>query len=455
MDKLLRKIIIVASIVLLFGMLYLALNFIPSQIEKINLQEEEEKAADIVVMSAALDNIKSIAVTTENGKYTMVNDKKVWGVAEYSKMNFDAATLESAAYGFANVYAKSEVDLPENLSEYGLDAPRMKTQIVLADNTVREFALGNKVTGGAGDFFMDVTNNKLYVISSYVSETMLKDVRTYRQTKIASIKSNDVTRLAITNANGKVVMELEKSAYSSEMVMRMTYPKHADVDETVATPIFEAITDINVLEYVEDSTANLSKYGLANPAVTVEIGVGKANYVLKFGDETNKSVYTVMDGFDSVFLYSPTLKDACKNITTYSLMSKFINDVNIADVAEIKIEGQGKNHVLKISGSDDFYIDGKAALAESFRKTYRTIIGIKGSGLAENNVNSPVEYKIEFIYKKGNKDVIEFASYDDLNYYVVTNKERGFITLKKGLESMMKMLDTLAENPMGKIEGDF
>lgn len=453
MDKLIRNIIIAVVIVLLLVAAYIAISVIPGQIAERNIEEQESETAEIQIMSSSVDYVESVKVTNANGSYTLQRDPiGVWGVAEYPDVPVETVSIESAVYGFVNLYALDEIEMPEKLSDYGFDNPRAKISIAMKDGTAREFALGNKVTGGRGDFFLDSVNKKAYVVSIYMGDSMKKSAESYRRTKLASIKADALTSLAITNPNGKIVMELEESDYSSELVMVMTQPKHMNLDETLATSILETIQDINVVKYIEDNPSDLSKYGLSRPALEVEIGVENANYKLSFGNKTEDgTIYTMLEGMDFVFTFDQAMYDACINVTAYNLMNKFVNIVNISEVKSIVVEGKGKSHKLEIKGGSDFYIDGKAALADSFRKTYQSIIGIKGSGLAANSVTSPTEYSVVFEYNNGETTNIHYASYDEMNYYVETDGERGFITLKKGLDDMMSIVGKLAENPMGKM----
>ena len=453
MDKLIRNIIIGVVVVLLLVAGYVALSIIPGQIEERNLEELEGETGKVLIMSSSVDYVETVEVTNENGRYTLLRDETgTWGVKEYPGVPVESVSIESAVYGFVNLYALEEIEMPENLSDYGFDNPRAKITISMKDGTKREFALGNKVTGGRGDFFLDSVNNKSYVVSIYMSDSMLKTPESYRKAKLASVTADDVASLIITNSNGKIVIGMEESNYSSEPVLVMTHPKHMNLDETLATSILETIQDISVVKYVEDGPSDLAKYGLLNPSVQVEIGTKDANYKLSFGDKTDTgTVYTMLDGMDFVFTFDPSMYDECVNVTAYNLMNKFVNIVNISEVKSITVEGKGKYHKLEIKGGDDFYIDGSAALAESFRKTYQSIIGIKGSGLAVNSIVSPVEYTVVFEYNNGETTNIEYASYDDMNYYVETDGERGFITLKKGLDDMMETVEKLAKNPMKKM----
>lgn len=453
MDKLVRNIIIAVVVVLLLIAGYIAVSVIPGQINDINIEEKKAETGDIVIMNTAVNYVESVCVSNGTGTYTFKrNDNDVWTIAEHTDLLFENVSLESAVYGLSNLNALDEVELPKDLSDYGLDKPRVQFEVALKNGTVRKFALGKRVTGGTGDFFMDVTNNKVYVVSVYLADTMTKGVNSYRKTKIVSMTSSELTKLAISNANGKVVMEMGESHYSENLVFKMTYPKHMELDETIVTPILEKIQDITVIEYVEDKPADLSKYGLTNPKVTVEMATANKSYLLKFGKKTDKgTIYTMIDGMDFVFTYSSALYDSCENVTAYNLMNKFVNIVNISEVKSISIEGKNKKHILEIEGGNTFYVDGKSANAEAFRKTYQSVIGIKGSGLAENNIVSPAEYVVEFVYKNGETSKIIYASYNDMNYYVEINGERGFITLKKGLDDMMAVVEKLSKDPTAKI----
>lgn len=451
MDKLVRNIIIGVVVVFLLVAAYIAIAVIPGQIEDKNNEEIKAEKGDFLIMSTSLDYVESVVVEGEKESYTFIKADNSWGIKEYPDMSFENAAIESAVYGYSNLYALEEVDMPSELSEYGLDKPQIKFTVNLTNGEQRKFSLGSKVTGGNGVFFADTTNSKAYVISEYTAESMIKEVNSFRKTKLASITANEVTRFAFKNKLGEVVLELQESDYTSDMVMRMTYPKHMDVDENVFNSIFENIKDITVVEFVEDNPKNLTKYGIGSSSVSVDIKTANSEYSIKFGNKTEGGIYTLVNGFDFVFVGGADLYDACENVSPYNIMNKFVNLANINDVKSITVEGKGKRHTLEIEGGDDFYVDGKPALTESFRKTYQSVIGIKGSGLAEKNISSPVEYTVEFVYKTGEKTNIVYASYDDINYYVEVNGERGFITLKKSVDDMMKTVETLAKKPMEKM----
>lgn len=449
MDKLVRNIIIVVVVILLLIAAYIAISVVPEQIEQKNIEEIKAQTGTIDVMSTSIEYIKSVEITNQTSIYTLIkNDDGTWGIKEYTEMEFEPISLESAVYDFTNLKAIEEVDLPSDPAEYGFDNPTAKVKIELINDEIREFVLGKQVTGGKGDFFLDTVNNKAYVVSVYMADGLTRNVNSYRKTKLATIYPSDVKRLEINNSNGKMVMELLPSNYTSELAMSMTYPDKAALDENVADSVLSAVGDIMVVDFVDDDPTQLSKYGLLNPSLVLNVETSSDEYSIKFGDKDEKgNIYAMLDGVNFVFTQNTNLYNACVNITPYSLMSKFVNIVNISDVASITVEGKGEKHILEIKSGDEFYIDGKNALDDSFRTVYQSIIGIKGSGLAKNNVSSETEYTIEFVYKNGESSKYEYASYDDLNYYVESNGKRGFITLKKGLDDMMKIVGELAKNP--------
>lgn len=450
MDKMVRKIIVAVVVVLLLVAAYIAVSVIPNQLEEKNIKEIKAQKGDIVVMSTALDYVDSINVSNSSGAYTFVKNDNSWTVKEYPEYDFELSAIQSAIYDLSNFNALEEVDLPENPADYGFDKPVSTLTIELVTAEKREFLLGNQVKGGRGDFLLDKTNNKAYVVSVYMADGLTKDVSSFRKKTLFSISSGQVKEMEITNASGKIAMELLPSSYSSELEMTMTYPTENALDETVANNIFSAISDITVIEFVNDNGSNLAKYGLDKPILTIDIVTPTDNVTIKYGNKDGKgNVYSMLGGSKLVFTQSSTLYDNCVNISQYNLMNKFVNIVNIGDVASVTIEGKGIKHILDIKSGDDFYIDGKSAENDAFREVYQEIIGIKGSGLATENVANDTEYVIEFAYKNGESSRYEYASYDDLNYYVECNGERKFITLKNGFNNMIKAVEKLAKNPKG------
>ncbi len=453
MDKLIRNIIIGVVVVLMLGFAYIATNIIPGEIDKINNENAETKQIEVIAYPVA--DVEFVNVVNREESYTLEkNDDGVWNIKEFPTLNYERTKLESAVFEYANIFATEEVETPANIADFGFDNPETQLTISLKNGHTREILVGNSVAGGKGTFLLDKTSMKSYVVSIYVANGMKREINEYRAVKLAPLTTMDLTKVDITNSNGRVVAEMRPSTYSSELTWQMSYPKHMTLDEGASTALFENIIDIAVISYVEDNPKNLAKYGLNKPKVSVKFESSDGqSYLVHYGKKSEKGyVYTMIDGMDFVFEHDVKFADACEKITAYDLMNKFVNIVNINDIDTITVEAEGKKHILKAERGRDFYIDGKEALASAFRKTYQTIIGIKGNGLAENGVTSQPDYTITFLYTNGESTVTKYCSYDERNYYVEINGERGFITLKKGLETMMQTVEKLAKNPSKEIQ---
>ena len=179
------------------------------------------------------------------------------------------------------------------------------------------------------------------------------------------VKLNDkVEKIEIDRKDGtKVVFEKEGARWM------MRKPKNVEADDYVVGRIADEVSELRYERLVEERTADLKKYGLLKPEVTLKIWEkGNQNpYVIKVGDKNpiNSDRYAMLEGESRVVLLSSFFTD---------LLFKDVMDYRNKKIAKFdeskakKIEVSGKvNYVLEKIGKEWYLTKPVKALANNYK----------------------------------------------------------------------------------------
>lgn len=468
-DKLFRNVFISVVLLAVLGGAYYAVMKMPDKTdEKPAGTPAPESQSDITVFETEVKDIEELRIKNADGEYTIVSenikeknsdgkeiDKTVYKI-KGSNIDYSSSMLQSQCYNFNNISASKELE--SESEEYGLSSPAGTAQIKLKDGSVTDIAIGSKVIGGSG-YFAKI-NGKIYNVSEYFGEAVLKNANSFRDKEIASFDMAKMTKFNISKGGESIklrpIKEEEESKFSKMTSIVMTEPKYISVSADYLNKIAQKITGITVSEFVSDSRADFGKYGLSSPALTFEFVDDKTDITVHYGTKTEDGrVYANVDGKDTVFTQDSELYDTLSQVTAEALADKLCNLVNIDDIKSVTVEGEGKKYTLSVKGKDDkvkYYLDGKTANEDAFKKAYQAIIGITSNGFAEKEVSGDAEYTVTYEYKDGTSQTAKYISYDERNYVLDLGGNREYTVLKKKLAQMMQSIESFAKDPGKKPE---
>lgn len=469
-DKLFRNIFISVVLLAVLGGAYYAVTKIPDKTGETpsSTPSPEISSSDITVFEADIKDIDELTIKNADGEYTIVSEtakeknsegkeieKTVYKI-KGSNIDYSSSMLQSQCYNFNNISASKELDSEDE--EYGLATPAGTARIKLKNGSVTDIAIGNKVIGGSG-YFAEI-GGKVYNVSSYFGEAVLKNANSFRDKEIATFDMASLKKLNISKGGENIklrpIKKDEESKFSKMTSFIMTEPKYISVSADYLNKIAQKITGISADEFVSDSRADFGKYGLASPSLTFEFADDKTDITVHYGAKTDDGkVYANVDGKDTVFTQSSELFDTLSQVTAEALADKLCNLVNIDDIKSVTVEGEGKKYTFSVKGKDDkmkYYLDGKTANEDAFKKAYQAIIGITSNGFAEKDVTGDAEYTVLYKYKGGTEQTAKYISYDERNYVLDLGGNREYTVLKKKLEQMMQSIESFAKDPGKKPE---
>lgn len=449
--KLIRNLIIgIVVLAVLCGLLILAYKMPEKNSENTdNNSSELNNSKEITVIDIKTEDVKSITVENEYGKYTIINK----GDNEYEMQGnggipYSSPRMASNFSSFLNISAEQELtDEDINFSQTA------KATLIMNDGKKEEIILGNEVIGKNQNFLQ--YNGKQYVVWSYVANEFLSKPDDFRNTQLATITTNfksfEIKKEGQDYVKLKVVENEEESkALDIGANYILTYPKQMAASEDRLTPLFELIGQqgysVNVISFADSNIANKSKYHIGKKSITFK--EENAEYTFEFGDkDENGNIYTVFNDSNYIFTMSSDLFDLIDTYTPDVLMEKFAHLVLITKINQVVFEGGGNKYTLDISGSEDNYtykVNGKKTDEDVFKKVYQEIIGITVDSTSDTPIKAEkADYTVTFKYLDGSKVTYSYVSYDARNYVLQKDGQGEKILLKKRLPTAMENIKKL------------
>ncbi len=312
---------------------------------------------------------------------------------------------------------------PESLSEYGLDQPYAFIEATLSDGSTVSLTLGNEAISGDGYYAMVNDLGAVYLVTiSYGSGL---DLSNYDMTEIEEapeITAANITYISVDNRDGEDI-ELKYNEEGTQDIsgsnlytwqILKPYGEGYSADSSKVSDIQSNYTSFNYVDCVDYKGDDLSKYGLDNPAATINIGYYeettlptptpvqddsdssqtaaqtiKTNkeYKIYVGNQDDSGYYYIkVDGSNMIYTLSDSTVEKMLQVDVFSLMNLYPDIPNIENVDKITAGVAGKDYVMEISrtsatnedGEDTteatYYYQGKEEEESLFKSVYQKLI---------------------------------------------------------------------------------
>jgi len=179
--------------------------------------------------------------------------------------------------------------------------------------------------------------------------TTTTDTKATPQKVFADVQANDVTKLAITPADGKKLVVAKTGGK-----WQMTEPVNAPAEAFEVDGLVRAVAGIESRGEVSEKTADAKATGLASPKYTLDLTAGGKDYTLLVGDKTavGDNLYVQRkDKGETLVVAADLLEKFDKQPIDYR-DKKLVNDYSTAAVNQITITKPDGKIVLTKSGAD-------------------------------------------------------------------------------------------------------
>ena len=157
----------------------------------------------IEIYSVLSSDISSVFIKNEFGEYNVLygDEIKISG----KQIEKDDEKLEYLLTEISSMYASEIAD--ENvvsLSDFGLLNPLAELELSLKDNSKIKIYIGNKTPTDSGYYVKLNDENKVYIVSTYSVDTILRKLDYYRNTVLFSFEISDINEFSYTNGTKTV-----------------------------------------------------------------------------------------------------------------------------------------------------------------------------------------------------------------------------------------------------------
>jgi hypothetical protein len=315
--------------------------------------DAEPLVSDYVHLTAG--DVTRVEVKREKGPFTLVRSGSDWTFQAPAAFDADDEAVKTWLEGFlekANVSRKVE-GKPQGLDQYGLDKPAVEVVLTRRGGETRTLQVGKEypVPGvtGAGYYARESRDGRLFLLAS-TQATDLRDKKSddLREKDLLALKdTKDVRKVVLQRPAGAV--ELERRGEKWELVQPFRAPAE-NIQDTFLADLKNAAAE----SFVENNAADLAKYGLAAPRLTVRVTDGKGQHGLLFGKEgKDGKVYASREGGKEVVLVTKSTFDNL-NKTAGDLREKRLVTLDREKITNLELQNAHGSVKLRKVGENQW-----------------------------------------------------------------------------------------------------
>lgn len=165
---------------------------------------------------------------------------------------------------------KSLDDLPTDLAPFGLDKPTVTVNLTLKEGTVPPIHIGKNTQIGAKAYVRKGDEPKIYLTAATISASLNKQPKDLRDKQLLAFQDGDVQRVDIARPDGTTtsLVHTGNDAWTLEA-------GGLPADLTEVRSYLSSLRTTRAMDFPDDAPADLAKYGLAAPRLTITVTTGK------------------------------------------------------------------------------------------------------------------------------------------------------------------------------------
>ena len=259
------------------------------------------------------DKINEIRINLKGQTTLLRKDASGWKMIEPTAVDADPPEAISLAQAITNLESvRDVVDNPPDLAQFGLADPQIIVDFKAEGGASGSFKLGNKNPTQSEIYAMKGGDNTVVLVSAFQESSFNKEPFALRDKRILKFDREKADSLAL--ARGANSMQLTRSGSEWKVVK----PVEARSDYSAVEGFMTRLNSANMATLVDEKPADLAKYGLDKPVMTVTIGAGSSKTVLEVGKTENDQTYAKDASRPMVFTVDSTLRDDLnKNFDDY------------------------------------------------------------------------------------------------------------------------------------------
>lgn len=302
---------------------------------------------------------QSLTWTDDSGTLTLNHGESGWSYADDSAFPLDQTVPEDMTAALSAAAATRQIDTPESLEDYGLDAPVLTITAQDEDGTEYSYAFGD-VNELTGEYYLlyNGEEDTVYLVGSDLHDAFNYDL--YDMVEMETLPEfGSVTGLSVAQPQGSLTLRYEEDGSSlSYDPDNHWFLEKGDsllaLDAGKVSSLTGAITGLywkSCVTYDVDDQ-ELAAWGLDDNAAVVtttytaaidegEETAEEETFVLRLGNTSDEGTYAMLEGSSMVYLIDSETADSLRYASYSSLRSDTIcsMDWDTVDRLDITLDG--------------------------------------------------------------------------------------------------------------------
>ncbi len=325
-------------LLVLLGGLVGYIYFVDSKTEPDSGVEKKDK-----VFSVEADKIEELTIKSASG--TTASLKKSngkWQLTEPDAAAADETELSGITSNLASLEIQRVVEEnAPNLAEFGLEQPRIDVGFRAAgDKEFRHLQIGDK-TGTGGDLYAKFPGQKrVFLISSFLEGTFSRTPYELRDKAVLKFDRDKIEALDLTMPESVVSLTRASGEWS------LSAPLEARGDYGTIEGIVGRLQSAQMKSIVASGPADVKRYGLDKPQLSVTVSAGSSRATLSLGKESpDGDLYARDASRPLVFAVEKSLLDDLK---------KPVDDLRRKDIFEFRSFNANRIEIVRGTNTQAF-----------------------------------------------------------------------------------------------------
>lgn len=415
---------------------------------------EEPAETTKAAFSFKQEDIASITLARAGETITIENQDGKWVITGPLNAPADESAISSLARSIADARIERTLTASdEEIKSFGLSEPAVSLEVKLKSGEQHALRLGSKDFSGLSVYARIGDQSGVALLPASVltsSDKPLDDLRD--RSVLGGVSQYDIKSLTIDNENGRISLVKEGSDW------KIKSPIDAEADDGEMNSLLSEITSAKVDEFVNekeggDDGADLGKFGLEKPAITLTAGLEGGERILSIGKTDAENYYARASNRSQVIKIESSLYEKL-NLKVSSLRNKEIVKIEQDEITRVEItnphlklvaEKQKENEVEK------WVVKEPADKKDKEFQSWKVFSPLE-SAKADDIIDSPSAairaklarpaVQLRLTSQDGKTTVIKVSKADDDNVYIkVEGKAPVYKVEKNMLEQLSFKID--------------
>lgn len=287
------------------GLLFLLVAGLGAYLYFYEVPQARKEATKEKLLAVDKDAVTGVLLTFPDREIELRKDDSGWRLVKPVQAPADETTVKGLINALVDAEVQKTLDeAPADPASFGLDKPEPKAVLTLKDGKEAPAVMVGKNTAIGGKTYVRKGDEpKIYLTTSVLRSGLNKQAKDLRDKQLLAFQDDDVSRVEIAEAGAAptTLVRKDKEAWTVD-------PGGHPADTTEVRSYLASLRAARAVDFPDDAPANLAKYGLDHPRLSVTVTTSKEGSepktLLIGGEETKdtqKQVYAKRSDQQTVY----------------------------------------------------------------------------------------------------------------------------------------------------------